>query len=330
VGCRPSLRLRRVTTAVLAVSVWACGGTVPVDNTPTRIAVLSTFPAEMAPVLEQATVEDEIVVNGRMFRIGMLAGVPVVVGLTGIGLVNAAVTTRALLDQVAVAGIIVSAVAGSTLQIGDVTVPEKWEFKDGTAYTVDRDWFTLAEALAEPSVAALQRCTVPVSPTAQGLVCMVEQPAIVVGGVGQSTDPFVGKPFPCQPDGGDLYGCDLSPVDATSGEGGQRRALQTLVTIDSDAPIVNDMETAAIAREAAMRGLPFIAFRAVSDGTGDPLRLPGFLAQFAAYYRFAAHNAAAATSAFLERLGTGAPGRARPAAVDAAREMPWGERDGDR
>jgi adenosylhomocysteine nucleosidase len=63
------------------------------------------------------------------------------------------------------------------------------------------------------------------------------------------------------------------------------------------------METAAVARVAAEKGLPFIAFRAVSDGAGDPLNLMGFFEQFFAYYRLAADNAAIATIAFLERLG---------------------------
>jgi nucleoside phosphorylase len=72
--------------------------------------------------------------------------------------------------------------------------------------------------------------------------------------------------------------------------------------IETESDGVVDMETAAIAREAATRGLPYIAFRAGSDGSGDPLGLPGFPAQFYAYYRLAARNAAAATSAFLERL----------------------------
>jgi nucleoside phosphorylase len=67
-------------------------------------------------------------------------------------------------------------------------------------------------------------------------------------------------------------------------------------------PIAVDMETTAVAREAEARGLPFIAFRAASDGEGDPLSLPGFPAQFFAYYRLAARNAAAVTIAFLERL----------------------------
>ena len=48
--------------------------------------------------------------------------------------------------------------------------------------------------------------------------------------------------------------------------------------------------------------MPFIAFRAVSDGDGDPLGLPGFPQQFFAYYPLAAANAAAVAEAFVARL----------------------------
>ena len=63
-----------------------------------------------------------------------------------------------------------------------------------------------------------------------------------------------------------------------------------------------DMETAAIGQEAARHHVPFIAFRSTSDGSDDPLHLPGFPAQFFAYYRLAADTAAASVAAFLERL----------------------------
>jgi nucleoside phosphorylase len=62
------------------------------------------------------------------------------------------------------------------------------------------------------------------------------------------------------------------------------------------------METAAIAREARARELPFLGFRAASDGTQDPLGLTKPFAQFFVYYRLASDNAAAATVAFLERI----------------------------
>jgi hypothetical protein len=177
-----------------------------------------------------------------------------------------------------------------------------WEFKGGTSYPVDPDWLKLAEGIAAPDAVSLERCTVPVSLPAEGTVCMVEQPVVVVGGVGQSTDVNGGKPFPCQPTGNDVFGCDVAANTPAAGPAADRRSLQTSAAADSEAPVAVDNETAAIAREAAMRGVRFIAFRAVSDGAGDPLNLAGYPFQFFAYYRLSARNAAAATAAFLERL----------------------------
>ena len=93
------------------------------DSSSPHVAVLSAFPAELAPLLERATIEETVVVGDRTFRVGRLGGVPVVLGITGIGMVNAAQTTRALLDRFPVVGVVVSGVAGSTRRIGDVDVP---------------------------------------------------------------------------------------------------------------------------------------------------------------------------------------------------------------
>jgi nucleoside phosphorylase len=59
------------------------------------------------------------------------------------------------------------------------------------------------------------------------------------------------------------------------------------------------METAAVARVAAEKHVPFIAFRALSDGKGDPLNLPGFPFQFFVYRQISADNAGAVELAFL-------------------------------
>jgi len=61
----------------------------------------------------------------------------------------------------------------------------------------------------------------------------------------------------------------------------------------------DDMETAAVASVAAQKKVPFIGFRSLSDGLGDPLNLPGFPAQFFVYRQYAADNAAAVAMAFL-------------------------------
>ena len=266
--------------------------------------MLSAFPGETASLLARTSVSESVTINGRVFRLGTLGGVPVVLGFTGIGLGNAALTTRALLERFPVAGVVVSGVAGSTLQIGDVTVPAAWELSDGTTYAATQTWLDLAQQLADSGAVTLDRCTL-VPSVSMDPVCMLQQPALVVGGVGRSSDPFNGQAFPCQPNGDDLYGCDVPSAKAASASEVDQGKRATLSPRTAAAAIVNDMETAAIAREAAARGVPFIAFRAVSDGGGDPLGLPALLAQFPVYYPFAAHNAAAATVAFLAHLGHG-------------------------
>jgi hypothetical protein len=110
-----------------------------------------------------------------------------------------------------------------------------------------------------------------------------------VGGLGQSGDPFSGTPVRCQPGGGEIFGCEL-PEPAAS------------VDTTPEVPVAEDMETAAVGRVASAHRVPWVAFRAVSDGEGDPLGLPGFPAQFFAYYPLAAHNAAAGTLALLDRI----------------------------
>ena len=293
-----------VLGVALSVALAGCGED-NVDGTPApqRFAVLSTFPAEMAPLLAQMTIDHTEIVNGRMFRIGTLAGVPVVLGVTGIGLLNAANTTRELLDRFEVAGVILSAVAGGTdQQIGDVAVLKAFALKDGTTYAADQQWLAQVSTLAASGKVDLERCTVVANPPPTDPVCLPQQPAVRVGGIGLSSDPYGDTPFACMPGGADLYGCDLPAGAETTGLPGERATLKTVTTADATMPVTMDMETAAIARETQAHGLPFIGFRAISDGgTGDPLGSRGFL-QFAIYYRFAARNAAALTVAFLKQL----------------------------
>ena len=284
------------------MSLCACGGTVGIASAPPpRIAVLSAFPAEMGAVLEHASIDDTVQIDDHVFREGKLGGVSVVIGMTGIGLLNATNTTRAMLDRFQVDGVVFSGVAGSTLRIGDVSIPVAWSLKDGTTYAAYQPWLNLAETITTPGAVSLENCTV--VPASGQAVCLAYEPAIAVGGVGQSSDPFGKVPVRCQAQGNDVFGCDVASAGSASASEADSGAHET-VAADAAAPIVEDMETAAVAREVTARGLPFIGFRSVSDGPGDPLGLPGFPAQFFAYYRLSAHNAAAAAAAFLERLAT--------------------------
>ena len=76
--------------------------------------------------------------------------------------------------------------------------------------------------------------------------------------------------------------------------------FQSFASEEPSSAVIQDMETATVARIAAEKRIPFIAFRGVSDGRGDPLMLPPIpYDQFVVYQQLAADNAAAATLAFL-------------------------------
>src|SRR5262249_22363300 len=279
----------RFGDGLCAITQGTCGA-------PPMIAVLSAFPAELAPLVERATVRETVRVGDRVLRVGTLGDVPVVLGLLGIGLVNAANTTKLLLDRFDVDALVVSGVAGSPQRIGDVTAPDTWVEDDGASHPADPSLLAIARAVAAASV-TFEKCTpYPLDNPVQ-TVCLDFDPQLVVGGTGQSSDPYQRKPFACVPGGNDVFGCDVATGTTASVPGVGSPSAAT------DEPEASDMETAAVAREAQARGVPFIAFRAVSDGAGDPLGLPGFPAQFFAYYRLAADNAAAATTAFVTQWG---------------------------
>ncbi|OBA59971.1 hypothetical protein A5647_15390 [Mycobacterium sp. 1100029.7] len=66
-----------------------------------------------------------------------------------------------------------------------------------------------------------------------------------------------------------------------------------------------DSETAAVQAVADAQGVPFLGIRGISDGPGDPFRLPGFPFQFFVYKKVAAVNAARVTAAFLAQWAGG-------------------------
>lgn len=261
------------------------------DGDPQPIAVLAAFPAELAAVLAHTEVSETRTIDGRIVRRGTIAGRPVVVAMTGIGLINAERTTRTVLEHFAVRGVVMSGVAGSPLRIADVTVAETWSLTDDGPYPVHPPWLALARRLAERGDVEFARCTT-VPDITPDPVCMAHEPGLYVGGMGESDDAFGGA-FPCRPGSGDVFGCDVDEPP---------RSAAAMARLAAELSPIQDMESAAVAREAAAHGLPFIAFRGVSDGNGDPLDLPPFPQQFFAYYPIAADNAAAAAAAFIGNL----------------------------
>lgn len=97
------------------------------SNTSPKIAVLSALPQEIEEIVTGMDGIKQCKLSPSnlefKFTTGMLAGKPVVLGLTGMGKVNAAATTQKLISEMNIKTFIFTGVAGGlnpTLNIGDV------------------------------------------------------------------------------------------------------------------------------------------------------------------------------------------------------------------
>ena len=324
---------RVLLAALVAVGALVGGGAaarakqLPEGCTP-RTLVFGAFPAELDLILQRAQLDRSAtaVIDGRRYYVGTLAGHDVVIALTGIGLVNAEKTARDAYeyfgcgDGSGIEGVVFSGVAGGKY-IGDVTVPRRWTFDDETWFRVDANMLRTAKLVARSGDVQLTKkmpigdpacvCT---DPHLLEPVELSHQPKIVLGGDGISADSFGGRALPCVPNGGDVFGCEPCREQSGDPPDVQRFLTQAAPFVDpgffsgyfENPPVTDqsyaaqDMETTAVAKVAAEHKTPFIAFRAVSDGNGDPLMLPGFPFQFFAYRHLAADNAGLMTVAFLQ------------------------------
>lgn len=273
-----------------------------------RIAVMSAFEPELTTLRASTRITSTRVVNGRTHYLGTLGGHDVVLMLSGISMVNAAMTTQAVLDRYRITSIVFSGIAGGVnpgLGVGDVTVPAQWGnyqesvfaraaaegfaparvttpfdnygmmYPQGTAVTVagaPPDSLDRRFWFAVDSLAlAIARQVaerVRINRCTPAGDCLAGEPRIVVGGNGVSGPTFV-----------------------------DNAAYREWVwqTFHADAL---DMETAAVAVVAYENRVPFIAFRALSDlAGGGPERNEARL-----FGRLAAENSAAVVIEFLKAL----------------------------
>jgi nucleoside phosphorylase len=291
---------------------------VTIDPCEQRTLVLTAFPAEADAVLSHTTLERDpvVVADRRHFYLGSIGGKQVIVAMTGIGLVNATETaeiafarfTRA--SSISIGAVVFSGVAGGggRISIGDVAAPARWTLDNGTTFNpVDPGMLAAARSLgvALESVNYLRNGRIK-------LIDLKRRPQLLVGGDGSSFDNNNGQAFPCIPNGGAVFGCQpRSAPDRSLKYTGNffqaagpwlKNALISNLNIASTSDPAfdaTDNETAAAQAVADAHGAPFLGIRGISDGSGDPLHLPGFPFEFFFYKRIAADNAARVTAAFL-------------------------------
>lgn len=275
------------------------------DTTP-RTAVVSAYQPEWT-FLRAALVDGkEYTVDRTLFVTGTIEGKPVVLFLSGVSMVNAAMTMQMALDHFAVERIVYSGIAGGVdpnLALGDVVVPEVWsqyleavfarDNNDGT-YTLPSyatrpaDHFGMIFPqpveianeggapemrtwfAVDPALLAIARSIAATTElkACAGQDCLARKPRIVVGGNGVSGQAFVdNKDFR-------LYA---------------RRAF---------AAEVLDMESAAVAHVAYVNAKPFIVFRSLSDLAGGEKGEN----ELGTFFQVAADNAGTVVRAFLKAL----------------------------
>jgi adenosylhomocysteine nucleosidase len=277
------------------------------DTTP-RIAVLSAFDTELERLRAATTITGTRVINGRTHYIGTLAGQPVVLMLSGFSMVNAAMTTQALVDRFPIRAIVFSGIAGGvnpSLRVGDVTIPAQWGnyqeqifaretatgfapsrmtpefpnfgmmFPRGTSVVPPEGpadaltrRFWFPVGVAELATARAVAATVRLSRCTSAGACLSHDPRIVIGGNGVSGPTF---------------------VDNTA----YREWAWKTFTADA-----LDMETAAVALVAYQNRIPYIAFRSLSDLAGGGSGAN----EVETFGRLAAENSAAVVIEFLKAL----------------------------
>jgi adenosylhomocysteine nucleosidase len=273
-----------------------------------RIAVVSAFEPEWQALKSELSEASEHRVNGRAFITGKLAGKDVVLFLSGVSMVNAAMNTQIALDRFSLTSVVFSGIAGGvdpTLSIGDVVIADQWgqyleavfarETSEGFAIPpwMQKQGFAGYGMIVPRSVgvtrenapAGEERFWFPSDPALLDAArkvaakldlvdcveenkCLAQKPEIIVGGNGVSGQAFV-----------------------------DNAKFREYVLATFQAKVL-DMESAAVAHVAYSNGVPFLAVRSLSDlaGGGEGAN------EMATFMGLASKNSAAVVTAILKEI----------------------------
>jgi adenosylhomocysteine nucleosidase len=288
-----------------------CGGLAEaaetLDRTP-RTAVVSAFEPEWTELQSMLVGREEHVANGITFLTGTIEKQPVVLFLSGVSMVNAAMTTQMVLDRFTIRRIVFSGIAGGVnpqLRVGDVAVPDEWsEHLEAVFARETSEGYKLPPIFEQPAEhfgmifpqpvklpggsgqkVADKRHSFPVDAQLLGIArsvsrsvalkdctsahkCLPHKPQIIVGGHGVSGTVFVDN------------------------------AKYREYVYKTFAANVLDQESASVAQVAYINKTPFIAFRSLSDlaggGTGEN--------ELITFFQLAADNSALFVREFLKAL----------------------------
>ena len=278
------------------------------DETP-RTAVISAFGPEMTALKAATADKHDYVQAGATFTTGVLEGKPVVLFLSGMSMVNAAMTTQAALDRFKVTRVVFSGIAGGVdpaLDVGDVVVAEQWG-----QYLENALAREVAPGKFEPpqgELLATEKLT-PFGMMYPRGVVVTRAPGQIERRVWFPADPAMlatarevaGKVTLKRCAAERCLAKEPRVVVGGNGVSGQsfvdNAAVRTWA-YDAFGAKVLDMESAAVAQVAYVNGTPFIAFRSLSDlAGGDPGKN-----QALTFFQLASDNSATVVKAFIAAL----------------------------
>lgn len=303
---RSALFFKTVVVTMMVLSMLAARAASS-DGEIQRTAIVSAFAPEIAILKSELENPSVKVANGVEFSTGKIEGQEVVLFLSGISVVNAAMTVQLALDHFPIKRIVFSGIAGGvdpSLNIGDVIIADRWGQYLETVFArkADGNWapipffeypyenfgmmFPRAVTVRRKGDAQVEtRFWFPVDErllavarsVADNIVlarcaannrCIETKPKVVVGGSGVSGGSFI----------------DNSEFRTYAFETFGARAL--------------DMESAAVAHVAYANQVPFLAVRSLADlaggGAGEN--------QMEEFMHLAARNSTAVVKALLRQL----------------------------
>ena len=266
-----------VVAALLLAGMILPGMAHDMQDDSRRVAVVSAFAAEL--VVLRSELDSPVVhsINGVEFVTGILEGQRVVLFLSGVSIVNAAMTMQLALDHFPIDRIVFSGIAGGVdpaLHIGDVVIADRWgqylemlfarEVEGGWAkppffeypfanfgmmfprsVTVQREGVDSPETRfwfpVDGALLAHARTAladVALDRCLKDGTCLQRTPKVVIGGPGVSGGAFI-----------------------------DNAAFRTY-TFNTFGARVLDMESAAVAHVAYANDVPFIAVRSLADLAG--------------------------------------------------------------
>jgi adenosylhomocysteine nucleosidase len=274
-----------------------------------RTAILCAFEPEWKALVGLVKHPQTRTVDGVSVVSGTLEGQPVLLMLSGVSMVNAALNTQFLIDHFPIRRIVFSGIAGGidpSLSIGDVIVPERWiESMELTLARATPDGFKAPDWMpgmmgvpgygmmlprgvrvgsahhpeeyrndfaVDPGLFAVARSAVgglALKNCTVTQACLDKAPKVVIGGTGVSGPAFVDN----------------------------KEYREYLFTTFHAG--VTDMESAAVAQVAFRNEIPFIVFRSVSDLAGGDASTN----QMNTFMQLAADNSASVVTAFIKALG---------------------------